>query len=764
MKKKTFIVQLLDSKKPSRTSFTQIEDALFYSNDTDASLVFIPHEDTFDFETAKVVMFNRGDESLVERDAVVSTEDGRKAASYELPDEIISHWGDWIAQPVFISGGEIYSGAIVPFSVERHLMHERPPKLTEIVTVTEFIEQSQSLVNAMIQAEAQRITEEQTRQSAEENRVQAESERSGKYESYAQQFNDVITDLSEEKDYHSLPEISAARGGEKTLGERLDKEHNEVTAQLAHTTKDMTNQLSKEIINPLYIQTWDGSNEPYHPSVLYFPKGWNGAQYWMAYTPFPVESQGYRDRWECPSIAISNDGINWTLPRNFNNPLADLTQSQIERGDYFSDPSLVMVGNTMEVYFRRSNGSDLSDTNVYRMTTTNGSDWTELELVFDSQSHIDISAGTPALRSLQVIYKDGKYITFYCTANEMRRAETTDPSSALWTNVQTLNIIGGSNNPWHMALYYEEETGIFHMIYFKLDETVHYLTSSDGLNFEHKKELISVSDRKYSNLTALYQSYPVKTDYGWDLFLGGTFKSGANTRMRKYVNGLFLMRGESLMSLSISEEPRTNYNRIYLEGDLFLNNKSLPNSKDRRLVFHLNDDESEMYYMNVVEENGFYIPKYNTPGSVANNFVSTRINPNLTPAKYAGEIFIRSVNPPEIFISDQNRNWRRLAIFEEFNLMKSRKDIGLQANLDVSGVSRIVLGSVITDEPISNISGGVDGQEIVIINVTGRPITFKHSQGSKDRLRLKTNSDTVVGKDSTICFLCVGDRSDWWEI
>ena len=177
MKKKTFIVQLLDSKQPSRTSFTQVEDANFYSNDTDASLVFIPHEEAFNFETAKVVMYNRGDESLVERDAVVTTENGRKVASYELPAEIIAHWGDWTAQPVFTSGGEIYSGSIVPFSVIRYLMHERPATLTEIVTVTEFIQQSQVLVDDMEQAEAQRVSAETSRLSAETQRLSNETTR-----------------------------------------------------------------------------------------------------------------------------------------------------------------------------------------------------------------------------------------------------------------------------------------------------------------------------------------------------------------------------------------------------------------------------------------------------------------------------------------------------------------------------------------------------------------------------------------------------------
>ena len=43
----------------------------------------------------------------------------------------------------------------------------------------------------------------------------------GSIEEYHQQFNDVIKELSEEKDYHSLPEIAGARRGYTTLGESL---------------------------------------------------------------------------------------------------------------------------------------------------------------------------------------------------------------------------------------------------------------------------------------------------------------------------------------------------------------------------------------------------------------------------------------------------------------------------------------------------------------------------------------------------------------
>lgn len=51
----------------------------------------------------------------------------------------------------------------------------------------------------------------------------------GSIEEYYQQFNDVIKELSKDKDYHSLPEIAGARGGFGTLGARL----NDTSTQLA---------------------------------------------------------------------------------------------------------------------------------------------------------------------------------------------------------------------------------------------------------------------------------------------------------------------------------------------------------------------------------------------------------------------------------------------------------------------------------------------------------------------------------------------------
>lgn len=54
-----------------------------------------------------------------------------------------------------------------------------------------------------------------------------------------------------------------------------------------------------------------------HPSCQFFPRGWNGWRYWMAFTPYPNANSDY----ENPSIAVSNDGEEWVLPLGLTNPL-----------------------------------------------------------------------------------------------------------------------------------------------------------------------------------------------------------------------------------------------------------------------------------------------------------------------------------------------------------------------------------------------------------------------------------------------------------
>ncbi len=65
------------------------------------------------------------------------------------------------------------------------------------------------------------------------------------------------------------------------------------------------------------IPTYDGSGAALHPSVLYFPDGWRGWEWVMAYTPYPNLNAAY----ENPSIAVSHDGLVWITPPGLHNPI-----------------------------------------------------------------------------------------------------------------------------------------------------------------------------------------------------------------------------------------------------------------------------------------------------------------------------------------------------------------------------------------------------------------------------------------------------------
>lgn len=69
--------------------------------------------------------------------------------------------------------------------------------------------------------------------------------------------------------------------------------------------------------SPQTIPTYDGTNQPTHPSVVKFDQPWNGYTYWMAMTPYPYNDGSY----ENPSIVVSNDGENWIVPSGLTNPL-----------------------------------------------------------------------------------------------------------------------------------------------------------------------------------------------------------------------------------------------------------------------------------------------------------------------------------------------------------------------------------------------------------------------------------------------------------
>lgn len=149
----------------------------------------------------------------------------------------------------------------------------------------------------------------------------------------------------------------------------------------------------------LTVPTYEGSGEAVHPDVLWFPQGWRGWEYWMAFTPYPRGQQPY----ENPSIVVSHDGQRWQVPQGLANPVVPARK----RRGYNSDPDLTydsandrLVMLTREVRGRFNIISSL--------TSANGTAWEAPKEVFRRRNHGIISPALilPATGRPSVYYVD----------------------------------------------------------------------------------------------------------------------------------------------------------------------------------------------------------------------------------------------------------------------------------------------------------------------------------------------------------------------
>lgn len=244
----------------------------------------------------------------------------------------------------------------------------------------------------------------------------------------------------------------------------------------------------------LNIKTFDGFDSPYHPSVLYFEKGWNGYKYWMAETPFSPKCKPYRDRNECPSIHVSNDGINWTEIDK--NPIDDLTGKEIEELDYFSDPHLVFVNGHIECWYRITHRGGIKDNynnlQLVRKCSKDGTRWGKREILVNLATEEGNSLGNMVV-SPAIIYQEGTYRMWYVNSESRKErciSYSESPDGKNWTVCKICTLNGDNNIPWHIDVNYINGK------YFLLSYDFKNLTlweSSNGITFCFIKEILNPS-------------------------------------------------------------------------------------------------------------------------------------------------------------------------------------------------------------------------------------------------------------------------------
>ena len=263
---------------------------------------------------------------------------------------------------------------------------------------------------------------------------------------------------------------------------------------------------------PLDVKTFEGTNSPYHPDVVWFSKKWGGWNYWMVETPYSPKTKPYRDRYECPSVHVSNDGINWQEQNGHINPIDSLLNDEVLNFDYMSDPCLVLVNDTLECWYRFTHRSgDVSDHSVVslcRKKTIDGLSWSDREVIegIDKYGFNDKILMCPS-----VLYKDNRYFLYFVDLKSEDKyiylIKSEDAKT--WTSPERCRFNDCILNVWHIDVSYIDNK--YYLVCYEYGGDIALLSSSDGVNFYYLKNLLSPSNTVgsfYSN--GLYQACLIK--------------------------------------------------------------------------------------------------------------------------------------------------------------------------------------------------------------------------------------------------------------
>lgn len=235
---------------------------------------------------------------------------------------------------------------------------------------------------------------------------------------------------------------------------------------------------------PLEIPTYDGSGQLTHPCVRHFPDGWCGHEYWMVATPYPNSAIDL----ENPCLWYSDDGYDWSA-EGIPNPLDTAPTEDGASVGYNSDPHLLLVGNTMEVWWRTyyQSGSNAGCEVIYRRTSTDGTNWGAREELFRVQNAdgVETSCLCPV-----ALYEDGIYKIWVVYRQEcLRYYEST--TGANWQYMRNIDV-NNINNPawdiWHFDINHTAKGYEFVGSYCKPgDYTAHrfiyYAVSEDNITY-----------------------------------------------------------------------------------------------------------------------------------------------------------------------------------------------------------------------------------------------------------------------------------------
>jgi hypothetical protein len=232
-----------------------------------------------------------------------------------------------------------------------------------------------------------------------------------------------------------------------------------------------------DVIQPLVLQTFDGSGQTVHPDFVMTGPEWTHDGTYLFVTPYPNGNAAF----ENPSLYQSADLLRWSAPLGVTNPI----QSPHDDG-YYSDPDALYVPerNELWLYFRQ-----VSEENVIRLTTSqDGVTWTPSVVVAHAPSHRIISPSVVHRGPndwLMWAVNGNVGCSGATTTVELRRST----NGREWSIPETVALSQLGVFPWHIDVEWVPSRGEFWALYNGKTAgscttgAVYLATSTDGVHW-----------------------------------------------------------------------------------------------------------------------------------------------------------------------------------------------------------------------------------------------------------------------------------------
>lgn len=261
------------------------------------------------------------------------------------------------------------------------------------------------------------------------------------------------------------------------------------------------NTLKRNAEKTISIPTYEKSGQAMHPDIIYDKNKILGHKYWMAFTPYPF----YEEKYEDPSIVVSEDGKKFSLPSGAKNPVVNDIRDK-NKGGHLSDTDLMYNKNQLILHYVYNKKGILGPSRFYRTVSSDGVNWSKPKIVYLCK---ETGEGySPAF----IIENNVTKMWYFAGEDNLIFTESKD-NEKLWSKTKKCKLNMGPWKGWHLDII-KTDKGYEALICARLlgiqTRALFYAKSIDCINWHVSKYPIIFPKENSWDSKDIYRSTMIK--------------------------------------------------------------------------------------------------------------------------------------------------------------------------------------------------------------------------------------------------------------